>query len=101
MKRAFLIIATILSIGFLGFISTSASAQSQNRPPPSPETTQLLANAVVAITTGWFVVPAAVLTGKLPGLCKALDGKYTPGAGDQCPGGQWTNIIPFLQNAKQ
>lgn len=99
MKRIFLLAATILSIAFLGFICTNAGAQTKDRPTPKPETVQLLANAFVAVTTGWIVVPVAVATGNLPSLCKTLEGTYTPGGGDQCPGGNWTNILPFLRSA--
>lgn len=101
MKRTIMLVAAILSIAFLGFLCTSAGAQTKDRPPPKPENVLLAANAVTAIVTGPIVVPAAVAMGNVAGLCKVLGGTYTPNnvGADQCPGGNWVKIIPFLQSA--
>jgi hypothetical protein len=58
----------------------------------------VLANAGTALLVGPIALPAAILSGQKEGLCKVLGGTYTPNSDgkDQCPGGVWLRIIPYL-----
>ena len=76
-------------------------AQAQQRPELTPEQQWNAFNAVSALAVGWFVLPAAILTGKREGLCALMQGKYDLSAPDQCAGGQWGNVALFLKEKKQ
>jgi hypothetical protein len=76
-------------------------AMAQQRPELTPEQKWNAANAVSAVALGWFVLPAAIVTGKREGLCKLMGGKYDLSAADQCAGGQWANVALFLKEQKQ
>ena len=76
-------------------------ATAQQRPELTPEQQWNAANAVSAVAIGWFVLPAAIVTGKREGLCKLMGGKYDLSAADQCAGGQWANVALFLKEQKQ
>jgi hypothetical protein len=76
-------------------------AMAQQRPELTPEQKWNAANAVSAVALGWFVLPAAIVTGKREGLCKLMGGKYDLSAADQCAGGQWLNVALFLKEQKQ
>jgi|PlaIllAssembly_1097288.scaffolds.fasta_scaffold3479569_1 hypothetical protein len=76
-------------------------AMAQQRPELTPEQKWNAANAVSAVAIGWFVLPAAIVTGKREGLCKLMGGKYDLSAADQCAGGQWANVALFLKEQKQ
>lgn len=54
-------------------------------------------NGIVALTVGTVALPAAIASGQQEGLCKVLKGKYDPTARDQCAGGEWARIIPYVQ----
>jgi hypothetical protein len=56
-------------------------------------------NAVTALAVGPVVLPAAILSGQREGLCKIMRGKYDLNAPDQCAGGQWVFVIPYLKQA--
>lgn len=93
MKRLLAIILTLFA--------TSAFAQA-NRPELTPLQKLNVANGLTAVITGPIVLPAAILSGQKEGLCNVLGGKYTPNSDgkDQCPGGVWLRIIPFIKDAK-
>ena len=57
----------------------------------------LLINAIVALSVGWFVYPAAMATGNTEALCKQMQGKYDATAKDQCAGGDWARLIPLFR----
>lgn len=88
---------------FAALFSLGAVAQ-EKRPELTPEqnlkVVWALSNAVTALVTGWFVLPAAMLTGKREGLCEVMKGKYDPAAPDQCAGGDWVRIVPYLKDLK-
>ena len=86
-------------IAFLMF-ALSLSASAQQRPDLTPEQQWNAFNAVSALAVGWFVLPAAILTGKREGLCSLMQGKYDLAAPDQCAGGQWGNVVLFLKEQK-
>ena len=72
------------------------------KPELSPEQKLNVANGLTAVIVGPIALPAAILSGQKEGLCKVLGGVYTPNSDgkDQCPGGVWLRIIPYLQNIK-
>lgn len=78
----------------------------EKRPELTPEqklkATLVVANAATALVVGPIALPAALLTGQAAGLCKVLGGTYTPNSDgkDQCPGGIWLRIIPYLGDIK-
>ncbi len=72
-------------------------AMAQTKPATHPEA----ANTVSALALGWFVLPAAILTGKREGLCKLMGGKFDLSAPDQCAGGQWLNVALFLKSNQE
>lgn len=76
-------------------------ATAQQRPELTPEQKWNAFNAVTALAVGWFVLPAATLTGNKEGLCTLMEGKYDPTASDQCAGGQWANVALFLKSKKE
>ena len=76
-------------------------AQAQQRPDLTPEQQWNAFNAVSAVVLGWFVLPAAILTGNRESLCSLMQGKYDLSAPDQCAGGQWGNVALFLKEKKQ
>ena len=86
---------------FLSLLSLTALAQDR-RPELTPEQKLNVANAVTAIVVGPVALPAAILSGQKEGLCNVLGGTYTPNSDgkDQCPGGVWLRIIPFLADKK-
>jgi hypothetical protein len=88
-----------LFVAFLFVLSLPSMAQ--QRPELTPEQKWNAANAVSAVALGWFVLPAAIITGKREGLCKLMGGKYDLSAADQCAGGQWANVALFLKEQKQ
>jgi hypothetical protein len=59
-----------------------------------------IANAVSALLVGWFVLPAAVITGQQKELCDLMHGKYDPAAADKCEGGDWVRVIPWLRDLR-
>ena len=82
---------------FLALLLAPMLALAQpSKPELNPEQKLAVANAVTALAVGWFVLPAAILTGKQEALCKALGGTYTPAGPDLCPTGNWVAIIPYL-----
>ena len=103
MKKFFAIILTLFA--------TSAFAQDRQRPELTPEQklkgALTLANAGTALIVGPVALPAAILSGKTEALCHVLEGhkkpsSYNPNSDgkDQCPGGVWLRIIPFIKDAK-
>ena len=91
----------LVALFFALMFSLSAFAQA-NKPELTPEQKVNVANAVTAIVIGPIALPAAILSGKKEGLCGVLGGTYTPNSDgrDQCPGGVWLRIIPFLKDAR-
>jgi hypothetical protein len=92
------LIATLMALT----LSLSVMAEPVKRPELTPKQTIFLANAATALAVGWFVVPAATLTGKKEQLCGVLGGEYRPNVPqgeDQCPGGIWLRVLPYLQDA--
>ena len=83
------------------FFATSAFAQDR-RPELTPAQKLNVANGVTALVVGPIALPAAILSGQKEGLCNVLGGTYTPNSDgkDQCPGGVWLRIIPFLGDLK-
>jgi hypothetical protein len=77
-------------------------ALAQDRPQLTPEQKLNVANGLTAVLVGPIALPAAMLSGQKEGLCKALGGTYTPNSDglDQCPGGVWLRIIPYLMEKK-
>ena len=94
MKKLFAIFVAAL-------FATSAFAQA-NRPELTPEQKLNVANALTAVLVGPIALPAAILSGQKEGLCKVMGGTYTPNSDgkDQCPGGVWLRVIPYLKDAK-
>jgi hypothetical protein len=87
----------------LMFALSLPALSQEKRPELTPEQkikgALVLANAATALIVGPVALPAAILTGKKEGLCNVLGGKYRPDAPqgeDQCPGGVWLRIIPYL-----
>ena len=74
-------------------VALSLSAMAQERPQPTPEQKWAAANVVTSLTVGWLVLPMAILTGKREQLCLAMGGRYDPNGADQCPTGQWANLV--------
>jgi hypothetical protein len=86
-------------------------ALAQDRPQLTPLQKLNVANGVTAVVLGPVILPAAMLTGNKEGLCNVLGGTYTPNSdgkslpsgsepsGDQCPGGVWLRILPYLAEA--
>ena len=95
MKKFFALLFTAL-FATLGF------AQDRDRPELTPEQKLNVANGLTAVLVGPIALPAAMLSGQKEGLCKVLGGTYTPNSDgkDQCPGGVWLRIIPFLADKK-
>lgn len=83
------------------FFATSAFAQDR-RPELTPAQKLNVANGVTALVVGPIALPAAILSGQKEGLCNVLGGTYTPNSDgkDQCPGGVWLRIIPYLGDLK-
>lgn len=54
------------------------------------------ANAATAMLVGWFVLPAALITGKTKQLCDLFGGKYDPQAADICVGGNWVKVWTLI-----
>lgn len=59
---------------------------------------QKLKGALVLANAGTALLVGPILSGQKEGLCKVLGGTYTPNSDgkDQCPGGVWLRIIPYL-----
>jgi hypothetical protein len=59
-------------------------------------------NALVAMTIGTVVYPAAIVTGQQERLCSAIGGHYTPTAppGNACPDGEWIKLIPIIADIR-
>lgn len=95
MKKFFAIFVAAL-------FATSAFAQDRQRPELTPEQKLNVANGLTALIIGPVVLPAAILSGQKEGLCNVLGGTYTPNSDgkDQCPGGVWLRVIPYLNDAK-
>lgn len=93
MKKVLFLVALVLAS------MTSALANPQI-PEPTPLQKWGFLNGIVAITTGWFVLPAAMVSGKRKELCDVMKGRYDPMAADQCQGGQWVFIVPYLKDLK-
>jgi hypothetical protein len=91
----------IIALIIASMFATFAVAQDR-RPELTPEQklkgALVLANAGTALLVGPIALPAAILSGQKEGLCKVLGGTYTPNSDgqDQCPGGVWLRIIPYL-----
>ena len=92
----------IIALLFAALFATLGFAQDRDRPQLTPEQKLNVANAVTAIVVGPVALPAAILSGQKEGLCNVLGGTYTPNSDgkDQCPGGIWLRIIPFLADKK-
>jgi hypothetical protein len=77
-------------------------ALAQDRPQLTPLQKLNVANGLTAVIVGPVVLPAAIISGQKEGLCNVLGGTYTPNSDgkDQCPGGVWLRIIPFLADKK-
>lgn len=92
----------IIALFFAMLFATLGFAQDRDRPELSPLQKLNVANGLTAVLTGPIVLPAAILSGQKEGLCNVLGGKYTPNSDgmDQCPGGVWLRIIPFIKDAK-
>ncbi len=91
----------VLAILFAALFATVAVAQDKKvelTPEQKLKGALVLANAGTALLVGPIALPAALLTGKVEGLCNVLGGTYTPNSDgkDQCPGGVWLRIIPYL-----
>lgn len=59
-----------------------------------------LANVVIALTLGIFLVGGATVSHKQTELCAAMGGTFTPqpavppfNTTNVCPGGQWINLF--------
>lgn len=91
MKKLILIIAAL-------FAFPAIAQEKPNKPELTPVQKLVVANAATAIIVGPIALPAAILTGQKKGLCDILGGVYTPNSDglDQCPGGVWLRIIPYL-----
>ena len=80
-------------------------AHAQERPSLTPvqkvSVVWAAANALTSFAIGWFVLPAAIITGKQQSLCDTMQGTYDPKATDQCAGGDWVRLIPFLRDIKE
>ncbi len=85
------------------FALFSTVAIAQDRPELSPLQKLNVANGLTAVIVGPVALPAAMLSGQKAGLCNVLGGTYTPNSDgkDQCPGGVWLRIIPYLAEKKQ
>ena len=92
----------IITLLFAALFATFAVAQDRDRPELTPLQKLNVANGLTAVLVGPIALPAAMLSGQKEGLCKVLGGTYTPNSDgkDQCPGGVWLRIIPFLKDAK-
>ena len=77
------------------------AAHAQEKPAPKPVVVWTAANVLTSFAVGWFVLPAAIITGKQQALCDILQGTYDPKAADQCAGGDWVRIIPYLPIPKE
>jgi hypothetical protein len=77
------------------------SATAQEKPQLTPAQKLNIANGLTAVVVGPVALPAAILSGKKKELCDVLGGTYTPNSDglDQCPGGVWLRIIPYLKDA--
>ena len=99
-------IIAILVASVMAAFAMPTFAQDTKRPELTPEQklkgALILANAGTALVVGPLALPAAILTGQREGLCKVLGGTYTPNSDgkDQCPGGVWLRIIPYLGDLK-
>ena len=93
MKKLFPLVMTL---------ALSLPVMAQDRPELTPEQKANVANGLVAVLAGPVVLPAAMLSGQKKGLCDVLGGTYTPNSDgkDQCPGGVWLRIIPFVTAPK-
>jgi hypothetical protein len=80
--------------------ATSALAQDK-KPELTPAQKLEIANGLTAVVVGPVALPAAILSGKKKELCDVLGGTYTPNSDglDQCPGGVWLRILPYLADA--
>jgi hypothetical protein len=82
------------------FMLFSINAQAAELTPEQKlKATLVLANAATALVVGPVAVPYAIIKGQKKELCDVLGGKYRPDAPqgeDQCPGGVWLRIIPYL-----
>jgi uncharacterized membrane protein len=85
-------------IATLALSLATVATQAQTIPQPTPAQELAAANAITAILVGWFVLPAAVISGKTKELCDVMGGKYTPTGPDICPGGDWVKVIPLLKD---
>ena len=92
----------IIALLFAALFATLAVAQDRDRPELTPLQKFNVANGITAVIVGPVALPAAILSGQKEGLCNALGGTYTPNSdgADQCPGGVWLRIIPFLKDAR-
>ena len=91
-----------IALLFAALFATFAVAQDRDRPELTPLQKLNVANGLTAVIVGPVALPAAMLTGQKEGLCNVLGGTYTPNSDgkDQCPGGVWLRIIPFIKDAK-
>ena len=86
----------LFALLFACFFALTGLAQDRI-PEPTPLQKWGFLNGIVAVTTGWFVLPGAMATGKRKELCDVMRGTYDPNAADQCKGGQWVFIVPYLK----
>lgn len=88
----------IIALLFASLFSMFAIAQ-PSIPEPTPLQKWGFLNGIVAVIVGPVVLPAAMLSGQRQALCDVMKGKYDPAAADQCRGGQWVFVIPYLKKA--
>lgn len=92
-KLVVLLFAFVFSFGCL--------AQDAKRHEPAPEQklagALLLFEATTALVVGPVALPVALLTGQRRWLCDSMKGIYDPRAADQCAGGEWLRLIPYLR----
>jgi hypothetical protein len=83
--------------------SLSLPTSAQDKAELTPLQKLNVANGLTAVIVGPVAFPAAMLSGQKEGLCNVLGGTYTPNSDgkDQCPGGVWLRIIPYLAERKQ
>jgi hypothetical protein len=88
----------LIATAVLSMSLAAVTTHAQTLPQPTPAQELAAANAITAMLVGWFVLPAAVVSGKTRELCEVLGGKYTPAGPDLCPGGDWVKVIPLLKD---
>ena len=77
-----------------GILATSLAAQAAVV-APLPQPWYVHVQKVLYLPIGAAISFAAVVTGNVPQLCGAIKGTYDKYGVDQCPDGQWSELVPF------